>query len=182
MRVLHYSDRKSLEFSNLYKTCDLLITTGDLTRLDFGEFEIIPHSKPAFGVYGNHDDGCSYLEDFGIVNVHNKVVEFNGLKVGGFQGCLKYNARSIQYTEEEAKAFADTFPYVDILILHAGPKDMLDDPSDSVHVGSEHIKRYVLEKKPKLIFCGHQYSDGFMELEGIKVYRTYGARVIDINL
>jgi uncharacterized protein len=103
---------------------------------------------------GNHDDGATYLERNGIINLHNKIIDFNGLKIGGFQGCIRYNTRDIQYTEEEAKVFADSFPYVDILLLHAGPLGLLDDPSDLVHIGSENIRRYVDEKKPKVIFVG----------------------------
>lgn len=182
VKILHYSDKKTSDFTDLYEQCDILITTGDLSIFDFGKFSMIEHNKPAFGVYGNHDDGCSYLEEFGIINVHNNVVDFNGLKVGGFQGCLRYNSRDMQYTEEEAKYFAENFPPVDILLLHAGPKGMLDDSSDTVHTGSEFIRKYVLEKTPKLVFCGHQYSNEEIEVAGIKLYRTYGARIIEVNL
>jgi len=182
MKVLHYSDKRSKDFTALYKECALLITTGDLSRFDFAEFEVIPKGKPAFGVYGNHDDGCDYLEVFGIENVHNRVVDYAGLKIGGFQGCPRYNEREMQYTEQEARTFANNFPYVDILILHAGPKGMLDDSSDRVHTGSESIKKYVMEKKPRLVFCGHQYENGYMEFENVKIFRTYGARIINIEI
>ena len=148
MKVLHYSDKSSPEFFNLYSQVDVLITTGDLSSFDFSELEILKQSKPAFGVYGNHDSG-NYMEDLGIINLHNKVIDHAGLKLGGFQGCLKYKESPLMYTEEEAQSWAQTFPYVDILLLHAGPKGMLDDPTD-------------------------------MEVEGVKIYRTYGARIIEV--
>lgn len=179
MKILHYSDRQSTEFLNLYQNCDVLVTTGDLNYFDFAGLEDIKNKKPAFGVYGNHDSG-NYLESLGIINLHNKIYQYAGLKWGGFQGCIKYKDSPLMYTEEEAKQWADNFPYVDILLLHAGPKGMLDDPSDIIHTGSESVRRYVLEKKPKYIFVGHQYSDGFMEEKETKIYRTYGARVIEI--
>jgi uncharacterized protein len=181
VKILHYSDKHSPNFSSLYAECDLLFSTGDLTLFDFPGLEQINIKKPSFGVYGNHDSG-TYLEELGIINLHNKVVEWNGLTLGGFQGCLKYKNAPLMFVEEEAKEFADNFPYVDILLLHAGPKDILDDPSDDVHIGSENIKRYVLDKKPKYIFCGHQYSDDFLDLGETKVYRTYGARLVEANL
>ncbi len=179
MRVLHYSDRGVENFDELYSQCDILISTGDLTLFDFGNLQNYTNKKPAFGVYGNHCSG-RYLPELGITNLHNNIVEYAGLKWGGFQGCLKYKESEMMYTEEDAKIFADSFPYVDILLLHAGPRDMLDDPSDSVHIGSENIRRYVTTKKPKYVFVGHQYTNAEMEYENIRLFRTYGARLIDI--
>lgn len=179
MKILHYSDKSSPNFLELYQQCDVLISTGDLISFDFAGLEDIKNKKPAFGVYGNHDSG-NYMESLAIINLHNKVYGYAGLKWGGFQGCIKYKESPLMYTEEEAKAWVDTFPYVDVLLLHAGPKGMLDDPSDEIHTGSESIRRYVLDKKPKFIFVGHQYSNDFMEVGETKIYRTYGARIIEI--
>lgn len=179
MKILHYSDRQSPNFTELYKQADVLVSTGDLGIFDFFGLEDLVERKPAFGVYGNHDSG-TYLERLGITNLHNQVVDFAELKWGGFQGCLKYKESLLMYTEEQAENWANTFPYVDVLLLHAGPKGMLDDPSDRTHTGSEHLRKYVLDKKPRVVFVGHQYSDDFMEIEGVKIYRTFGARIIEI--
>jgi len=181
MKILHYSDRASPDFSKLYDSCDILITTGDLYLFDFADLADKTNKKPAFGVYGNHDSG-QYLENLGIVNLHNRIYDLAGLKWGGFQGCLRYKQSGIMFTEEEASQWADTFPYVDVLLLHAGPKGMLDDPSDDVHIGSESVRRYVLDKKPKYIFVGDQYSNDFMDVENIKFYITFGARIIEVNI
>ena len=181
LKALHYSDSGSSDFKKLYDNCDVLLTTGDLSCFDFQGMEDWEDKKPAFGVYGNHDDGM-YMGRMGIVNLHNKVIDFDGIKIGGFQGCPKYKESKLMFEEKDAKEFADNFPYVDILLLHAGPKDMLDDKSDFIHMGSEHIKRYVLEKKPKYVFVGHQYSDDFMEQDGIKIYRVFGAKLIEIEI
>lgn len=179
MKTLHYSDQASPNFIELYDQCSLMITTGDLSLFDFPGLEEVANKKPAFGVYGNHDSG-NYMERLGIINLHNKIYEYAGLKFGGFQGCLKYKNSELMYTEEEARVWADTFPYVDVLLLHAGPKGMLDDPSDTVHTGSENVRRYVLKNKPKFVFVGHQYSDDFLEIENTKIFRSFGARIIKI--
>lgn len=179
MKILHYSDRSAVNFLELYEQVDILITTGDLNSSDFSGLEDIRNKKPAFGVYGNHDSG-NYMENLGIINLHNKVVEYSGLKCGGFQGCLAYKNSPLMFTEEQAKEWAEAFPYVDILLLHAGPWGMLDDPMDTVHMGSQYVRNYVLEKQPKLVFLGHQYSDGFLEVGKTKFFRTYGARIIEI--
>lgn len=179
MTILHYSDKASTDICSLYNSCDVLLTTGDLSLYDLLPIEGIDAKKPSFGVYGNHDSG-NYMERFGIINLHNQIYQLNGLTWGGFQGCLKYKENAITYTEDEAKHFADTFPYVDVLLLHAGPRGMLDDSTDVVHLGSEHVRRYVLEKKPRFVFLGHQYSDDYLEVGATKLYRTFGARLIEI--
>jgi Icc-related predicted phosphoesterase len=177
MKVLHYSDKSSDQFCKLYSECDLVIATGDLMKADF--MGMCTREKTAFGIYGNHCSG-TYMESLGIYNLHNKVFDYNGMTYGGFQGCLKYKEGGEYYTEKQAKKFADNFPHVDVLLLHAGPRGMLDDSSDIVHLGSENIRRYVIEKKPKHVFVGHQYSNAEMEFAGTKLYRTYGARIIEI--
>lgn len=179
MTVLHYSDRASPEFPDLYRQADVLVVTGDLTLWDFPGLQEFPEKKPEFGVYGNHDSG-QYFEPLGITNLHWKTAELGGFTWGGFQGCLKYKDTGIMYTEEEARDFSDRFPRVDVLLLHAGPAGMLDDPSDVVHCGSESLHRYVLEKRPRVVFCGHQYSDASLVVGATTIHRTYGARLIEI--
>lgn len=166
---------------SFYTQCDVLICTGDLLLFDFAGLEDIPNKKPAFGVYGNHDSG-NYMNNLGIINLHEKVIEYNNLKWGGFQGCIKYKESPLMYTEEQAKIWSTNFPAVDVLLLHASPKGMLDDPADLIHAGSESVRNYVLEKKPKFVFCGHQYSNDEMETNGTKIFRTYGARIIDLKI
>lgn len=182
MKILHYSDKSDPEFLQKYINCDVLISTGDLTQFDFAGLEQGTAKKTSFGVYGNHDSG-EYLERLGIINLHNQVYEWQGLKWGGFQGCPRYKkGGGPQYTEEEAQQWANNFPAVDVLLLHAGPRDMLDDPSDQTHLGSLSVRKYVLEKKPRYVFCGHQYSNEDLEVEGIQLFRTYGGRIIELPL
>lgn len=179
MKGLHYSDKNAPDIEMLYQKADIFVSTGDITLFDFGAIRDYTSKKPGFGVYGNHCSG-QYLEEVGLVNLHWQVYEYANLRWGGFQGCLKYKKSDLMYTDDQAEHFADNFPQVDILLLHAGAYQMLDDPSDAVHVGSKAIQRYVLEKPPKIIFCGHQYSNAETEIQGIKLYRTFGARIIEI--
>lgn len=179
LKILHYSDRGVKEIEELYSVCDIFVTTGDLRFADLVFLEHIKNKKTAFGVYGNHCSG-QYMDQLGIINLHNKVFKHKDLTWGGFQGCIKYKNYGVFFTNEDAKEFRNNFPYVDVLLLHAGPKGMLDDSSDTVHEGSENIRNYVLEKKPKFVFCGHQYSNDFLDLGDTKIYRTYGAQIIQI--
>jgi Icc-related predicted phosphoesterase len=179
MKVLHYSDHGSTDFMSLYKECDVLFTTGDLNYTDLVYLQYCNDEKPRFGVYGNHDSG-NYMDNFQIINVHNKVVEFNSIKIGGFEGCLKYKDTGILFEEKDAEEFYLHFPAVDILLLHAGPEGFLDDGNDPVHKGSTFIRKYVIKKNPRFVFCGHQYSHAEMKCGNTQIFRTYGARIIDI--
>jgi len=180
MRILHYSDHAEPRFDELYTQSDLLIATGDLTLFDFGRLPKLADKKPAFGIYGNHDSG-SYLEELGIINLHNTMYEYAGLTWGGWQGCLRYKpGGGPQFDEAEAAAWSASFPRVDVLLLHAGPEGMLDDPSDSVHIGSPSVRQYVLEKQPRYVFCGHQYSNAELTVGSTTLYRTYWARVVEL--
>jgi Icc-related predicted phosphoesterase len=181
MKILHYSDRSDVEFPEKYKLADILVTTGDLTTFDLAALEDLVDEKPRFGVYGNHDT-AGYMEKYGITNLHLKTINLNGKIWGGFQGCPRYKeSGEFQYTEDEAKDFYLNFPKVDVLLLHAGPKGMLDDDSPA-HIGSEFVARYVQEKTPEFVFVGHQYEDGEMSLGQTKLYRTFGARIIEITI
>lgn len=179
VKFMHYSDRADPLSLALARRADVIVVTGDLHGTDFAGWaaEGLTRRTAAFGVYGNHcRDG--YLEDLGITNVHGRVVPLGTLTVGGFQGCPRYKPDGpYQYDDEEARLFADTFPRVDILLLHAGPLDMLDE-QDRVHRGNPHLRRYVLKRQPLLVFCGHQYTNTSMEVGPTRLERTYGARLI----
>jgi len=180
MKILHYSDQKDDRLRELFIQADAMFVTGDLSIFHFNGIEDIISSKPSFGVYGNH---CSigYLEKLGIKNVHLKVNEWNGLKIGGFEGCLRYKSGGgPQFSEEEAKDSLTEFGAVDILLLHAAPFQMLDTPGDIVHTGSKEVRSYIERARPKYIFCGHESPSMEKDFDGTKIFRTHGARIIEI--
>lgn len=177
MKILHYSDKASTELPNLYQECDMLFATGDLTIFDFFNLS----EKVMFGVYGNHCSG-KYFDEIGIINSHLTIYEWRGFRIGGFEGCVRYKeAGGPQYTQDEARQMLADFPRVDILLLHAPPAGLLDDPKDPVHVGFQATRDYIDRHKPKYVFCGHLYENAEMEYNGTKIYRTYGARIIEID-
>lgn len=180
MRVLHYSDHNDERLAELFEQSDVLISTGDLSVFDFSAIESRIHEKPSFGVYGNHD-APEYLERLGIQNVHLKTINFNGMIVGGYQGCPRYKeGGGPQFTEEEARRDLDNFPPVDILLLHAAPKGLLDTPGDPVHSGSQAVRDYVDRTKPKFIFCGHDSPSLELDYAGTKIFRTDRTKIIVI--
>lgn len=180
MRVLHYSDHFDNRLAQFFDQSDILISTGDLSGFDFSAIEARIHEKPSFGVYGNHD-APEYLERLGIQNVHLKTVNFNGMTIGGYQGCPRYKeGGGPQFTEEEAVRDLTNFSAVDILLLHAAPRGLLDTPGDIVHTGSQAVRDYVDRTKPKFIFCGHDSPSLELKYNGTKIFRTDKAKIIVI--
>lgn len=180
MKILHYSDQADENLRQLFQECDVFITTGDLSIFDFTPIEDIIKTKPSFGVYGNHDTP-GYLEKLDIKNLHLKTIKWNNYVLGGFQGCLRYKeGGGPQFSEEEAKNILNNYPSVDILLLHAAPFGLLDTPNDPVHTGSLSIREYVDRTKPKYIFCGHDSPSGELEYQGIRIWRTHKARIIEV--
>lgn len=180
MKVAHYSDQYDPLLKKILIHSDYLFCTGDLSIFDFREVEKQLDNISGFGVYGNH---CSqgYLEELGITNVHLKVSQCGKLTIGGYQGCLRYKTRGdYQFTENEASSDLATFPYVDILLLHAPPFGLLDDLSDPVHSGSKAVRQYVDIHKPKFIFCGHDSPSAELTYGETMIYRTHQSRLIEI--
>jgi hypothetical protein len=177
MKILHYSDKRVEELPELYSQGDVLFSTGDLHYDDFFNLK----GKPMFGVYGNHCSG-TYLPEVGITNVHLQVVEWNGLKIGGFQGSIRYkDGGGPQFTHEESIGLLENFPPVDIFLSHSPAFGLLDEPGDPVHEGLKGIRNYLDRVHPKYHFCGHIPPNAEQEYEGTKIWRTHGTRFIEIE-
>lgn len=137
-------------------TIDLIITLGDLTREDIVQLESITHI-PKIGVYGNHDSG-TYMPDLGIWDMHLMTWEFQGLRFGGFQGCVRYkeNPHAIMYTQEEAMQMMAGFPAVDIFLSHCPPRG-INDEEEVAHQGFQALRDYIERAKPQVLMHGHTY-------------------------
>lgn len=134
----------------------LIITLGDLTRED-----ILPLGQitdiPKIGVYGNHDSG-TYMPELGISDMHLKVWDFNGLRFGGFQGCVRYkdNPDAVMYTQEQANQMMAGFPRVDVFLSHCPPRG-INDEEEVAHQGFDALRNYLDSQQPKVWLHGHTY-------------------------
>lgn len=135
---------------------DLVITLGDLTREDILQLELVTNI-PKIGIYGNHDSG-TYMPELGIWDMHLKTWDFQGLKFGGFQGCVRYkdNPQAIMYTQEQAAQMMTGFPKVDVFISHCPPRG-INDEEEVAHQGFDGLRTYLDLNKPKVWLHGHTY-------------------------
>lgn len=159
MKVLAIADRgPAIDLPETVRSnqIDLVITLGDLTREDILGLEQITHI-PKIGVYGNHDSG-TYMPELGIMDMHLKTWVYQGLRFGGFQGCVRYkdNPDAIMCTQEEATSMFGNFPPVDVLLCHCPPRG-INDENELAHQGFEATRAYIDTHSTRLLMHGHTY-------------------------
>lgn len=185
MRVLAIADRgPAINLDETVRTnqIDLVITLGDLTREDILGLEQITHI-PKIGVYGNHDSG-TYMSELGIMDMHLKTWDYQGLRFGGFQGCVRYkeNPEAVMCTQEEATALFKNFPPVDILICHCPPRG-INDEEEIAHQGFDATRSYIEQYAPKVLFHGHTYptAESVITQHGsTRIEYVFGYKIIEL--
>lgn len=99
-------------------------------------------------------------------NVHyldDTETEVNGMKVYGTSWCPhNMNGAWEVGPAQLEKEFAKIPEGLDILVTHVPPKgegiDLDHDTEFNNHFGSEALTKAILEKKPKIVLCGHVHS------------------------
>ena len=101
---------------------EAIFLLGDVLYSDLCLIKSVFPDVPKFGVPGDHDD-LALLEQFGVTNVHNKIVNWNDITVGGYGGSIRYrqDAPYLMHTQEEAMQELSTLCTCDILLTHASP-------------------------------------------------------------
>lgn len=99
-------------------------------------------------------------------NVHyldDTATEVNGMKVYGTSWC-PHNMNGAWEVDDEQleKEFSKIPEGLDILVTHVPPKgdglDLDHDTEFDSHFGSTALTKAILEKKPKIVLCGHIHS------------------------
>lgn len=160
----------------------LVITLGDLTREDILGLAYVT-AIPKIGVYGNHDSG-TYMSELGIADMHLKVWDYQGLRFGGFQGCVRYkeNPDAIMYMQDEAKRMMQGFPKVNVFLSHCPPRG-INDEEEVAHQGFKALRQYLDEKKPAVWLHGHTYptEDTVVRQHGAtRIEYVFGHRILEL--
>lgn len=181
MRILAIADEECSALWDYYTPgkldgYDLILSCGDL-KASYLSFLVTMGKVPVFYVHGNHDtayertppDGCDCIED--------KLVTYQGLRILGLGGSMRYSAGAHQYTEAEMYRRIRKLRWklwraggVDIVVTHTPPKG-LGDSDDYAHRGCEALLELLDKYKPRYLIHGH-------------VHMRYGAqlpREIDYN-
>src|SRR6478735_1082798 len=101
---------------------DLVVTLGDLEPQWLAPLAEV--DVPVLGVHGNHD-AVGQLEALGIRDLHLGRAEVGGVRYG--------RGGPHQLAQDEAAKLLRILPGADVLLAHAPPAGVNDEPDDRAH-------------------------------------------------
>ena len=178
MRIMAVSDRivehlYTSDVQSRHGDIDLLIGCGDLPYY-YLEFLISALDARLVYVRGNHDLGPQYTADGrvlehvpGGLDIHRRVVQIDGLLIGGLEGSIRYRPKApYMYTEQEMRWNAwSLLPQLmmnrirygralDIMVTHS-PAAGIHDGRDPAHQGFAVLRTVMKRFRPRYLLHGH---------------------------
>lgn len=182
---------------------DLVLGCGDLPP-SYLEFIVSVLNVPCFYVPGNHDGkpehtdyGESNLTPSGCKNIDGKVIQHDGLVIGGLGGSIWYNGGKHQYTEGMMTARVGLLlPRIlwyqrrngyglDILITHSPAAGIQDGVR--AHAGFKSLRWLIDRFPPRYMIHGHVHMNYRIcaqkqtQVGSTLVINTAGYQVLEIK-
>lgn len=176
---LSYERKEDVEKLEGIKDYDLCCCLGDIT---YSDYEVILKYVPIekiVAILGNHD-GFDVLKYYGLNDLNGKIVNVNGIRIGGIQGSYRYKNEDFpSFTHEESIKFLDKMDEVDILLSHSGP--FLGYKTNEVHNGLKGITEYLYKNNVPYNIHGHNHQniDTYMR-NGTKVMERYYIEKVEL--
>jgi Icc-related predicted phosphoesterase len=185
MKTLVLADRRpqiDIRQTAINENAELISSLRDFAREDLSPLADI-HNIPKIGIYCNHDSG-QYMEELGIMNLHQMIWHYQGKSFAGLQGCVRYKANpyAIMYTQEEVYDILADYPQVDIFITHCPPRG-INDEDEIAHQGFDALLQYIDQKPPQVLLHGHTYPEehNLIRQHGpTRIEYVYGYRIIEL--
>lgn len=165
MKILAVSDEEEPALWDYYvprrlKEYDLILACGDL-KAEYLRFLVTMGRAPLLYVHGNHDESYLYDAPEGCDCLDDHFVLYNGLRILGLGGSLRYREGAFQYTETQMRrrisrlgALLRRYQGVDIVISHAPPRG-LGDQEDPAHRGFICLRTLIERWQPAYLIHGH---------------------------
>lgn len=165
MEILVIADEESKYFWDFYeegklKNIDLILSAGDLNP-DYLSFLTTFANVPVLYVHGNHDDKYETKPPEGCICIEDQIFVYNGVRILGLGGSMRYKPGINQYTEKQMKKRVQRLWFqlfkhrgFDILLTHA-PAYQLNDGRDITHQGFQTFLDLIHKYKPKYFVHGH---------------------------
>lgn len=165
MRILVLADEESKYLWDYFEKSkldgiDLIISCGDL-KPAYLSFLATFTKAPVLYVHGNHDTCYEKTPPDGCICIDDDIFVFEGVRILGLGGCMKYNNNSFQYSEREMARRARKLKFklwrnkgFDILVTHAPAKDF-NDGEDMPHWGFKTFCNLLDRYQPKYFLHGH---------------------------
>jgi Icc-related predicted phosphoesterase len=180
MKILILADINDLRWKGGDGQADLLLSCGDVADQVILEAAASFNCSRIFAVKGNHDSS----EDFPskVTDLHLRVDEFGGLRLGGLKGAWRYKEKGhFLYDQWEVDQFLSSFPRVDLFLSHNSPRG-IHDREDGVHCGFEGLRSYIERIKPRLLIHGHQHLNCETRFGETRIVGVCGHRLLEIRV
>jgi Icc-related predicted phosphoesterase len=198
MRILAVADEESKSLWDFYlpeklEGIDLIISCGDL-HAEYLEFLATMVKCPILYVPGNHDERYVKEPPGGCECIDGKIYTFNGVRIFGLGGAMKYKRGPYMYSERDMRhrIWFRKFDIImksgiDILVTHA-PVRGYGDLEDLPHKGYECFDQLIKCCRPKYMLHGHVhagYGSKFKRIIehpcGTKIINAYDKYIFDID-
>lgn len=153
---------------------DLILSAGDL-KPEYLSFLVTMAHVPVLYVHGNHDGYYSQRPPEGCDCIEDTLVTYNGVRILGLGGSVKYREAPHQYTEAQMRRRIRRVSRkvrraggVDIILTHAAPQGY-GDLDDYAHRGFACFLPMLDQWKPKYLVHGHVHMQ-----YGVKRIKLYG--------
>ena len=189
MKILIVSDEESPALWEFYSPekladIDLILSCGDLDP-KYLQFLVTMAHCPLLYVHGNHDGRYALNPPEGCLCIEDQILVYNGIRILGLGGCLRYRDGAHQYTEEEMRRRIHRLRWqlrrsggVDIVVTHAPPQGVGDGP-DPAHTGFGALRELLDTYRPRYLFHGHVHMRYGWNLTRERSYN--GTKVINAS-
>ena len=169
MKILILSDVESKYLWDYFEKeklegIDLILSCGDL-KPQYLSFLASFTKAPVLYVRGNHDDCYEINPPDGCICIEDSIYNFNGLRIMGLGGSIKYNNGKNQYTQNQMKKRVKRMWFkimrnhgFDILLTHA-PAAGFHEGDDRAHKGFDIFSELIDKYHPKFFIHGHVHKD-----------------------
>ena len=180
MKVLLLADEESRYFWDFFdksklEGIDLIISCGDLAP-QFLEFLATFSKVPILYVHGNHDHCYDETPPNGCICIDDDIYVYNGVRIMGLGGSMRYNRGTYQYSQAEMKKRARKLRRkikknegIDMLITHS-PAYHINDSDDLPHTGFEAFVEIMDTYKPKVFAHGHVHINYGRDFKRESIY------------
>ncbi len=197
MKILTVSDRvepilNEREAPSRFPGVELILSCGDLPP-EYLSFLRGIFGVPLYYVLGNHDIRYESTRPLGCMDLHAKLVRFQGIRLLGLEGSRWYNGGPQQYSDREMKRIIWGLrpklwigKGLDIILTHAPPRHIHDE-EDQCHRGFRSFRWLVDKYSPRYFIHGHTHalftdpSERITTLNQTKVINSYGYFIFDIE-
>ena len=107
MKLLLISDEESSYLWDYYRPgrldgIDIILSAGDL-KPEYLEFLVTMGRAPLLYIHGNHDGIYDEKPPEGCICIDDDVYVYEGIRIAGLGGSMRYNRSKYQYTENEMR-------------------------------------------------------------------------------